>query len=532
MGRLDDTTAEPEAERAAARSDAGRRPLVEILFHCDLRRIGACTPAEAFEPDAPLVVGRDAPFFTDAETWSLRGPLGDPCISRGHLLARWIRDAGCFEIRLHESARLPVAIVRRPPEPAAEALFQGEPLPADRWVPVPTGTFVAVGNRLLLSLDERPHPSVPRSRMGMVGDSTAMWTLRDRVERVARFSEHVLLSGETGSGKERVAQSIHELSGREGSFVAVNMSQLDPELANTELFGHVRGAFTDARRDRAGAFERARGGTLFLDEIGDAAPAVQQRLLRVLEERRFTRLGDERVQAVESRIVAATHRDLRGEIQAGRFRLDLFERLNPLRIDVPPLRARLEDVPRLFRHFLDEQTRAHPELEWLWQRRLRASAPSVPIEFVLGLLRHSWPGNVRELRNLATATALLNLEAGMFAAPPLHLAHPAVAHADREASTGSAPPTPTPRRPRGAVARETVMAALEAAGYRQSEASRRLGVSRSTLVAWMKRYGIRRAKDLRAEEIEAVQAKHPGDPAAAAKALGVSLRAFRLLSSR
>ncbi len=347
------TTVDPLAPDS--REDAGTElvPSIELLFHPSLARIGGATLPEAFAAaSGSLVLGRDAPAFVDPATGEQAPPcpLADPCVSRRHLVAVWQELERCFDVRLHENARLPVHVLGQVGKPCATGgIAAPESLQPGKPVRLAPGSLLAIGNRALLLLLERPRRSSGADRLDMIGESEAVWVLRERIQRVASFRENVLVVGETGSGKERVARALHRCSARRGGFVAVNVSQLDPELANAELFGHARGAFTDARRDRAGAFELAQGGTLFLDEIGDAAPAVQQRLLRVLEERCFTRVGDGRPIEMDVRVVAATNRDLSADVGSGRFRLDLFERLNPLRVEVPPLRARIEDVPRLLR---------------------------------------------------------------------------------------------------------------------------------------------------------------------------------------
>ena len=232
-----------------------------------------------------------------------------------------------------------------------------------------------------------------------IGVSAAMRRVFTLMERFAPADGTVLLEGETGTGKELLAQAIHDASGRaSGPFVVVNCGAIPVTLIESELFGHVRGAFTGATEARRGAFEAARGGTLFLDEIGELPLAVQPVLLRVLENRTVKRVGDDRRIPVDVRVVAATHRDLRQEVNRSRFRADLYYRLAVLRLRVPPLRERREDIPVLVRHFCEQMAGAGAEGE---------PPPTLPDELVTALAAQSWPGNVRELRSAVQRAILL-----------------------------------------------------------------------------------------------------------------------------
>jgi len=223
----------------------------------------------------------------------------------------------------------------------------------------------------------------------IVSKSAAMRSVRDLLPLVARSDSTVLIEGEPGTGKELVARAIHNLGPRSsGPFVAVNCGALPDTLVESELFGHVRGAFTDAKADKPGRFAIASGGTLLLDEIGDISPAVQVKLLRVLQEKEFVPLGGTRPVQADVRILAATNRDLSHEVVRGRFRQDLFFRLNVVRVALPPLRARWEDIPLLVDHFV---TRFNA----LQGRRISG----VSERAMAALLGYAWPGNVRELEN-------------------------------------------------------------------------------------------------------------------------------------
>lgn len=230
-----------------------------------------------------------------------------------------------------------------------------------------------------------------------VAESPAMRRLMDDVSRIATSDAAVLLLGENGTGKSVLARRIHRLSPRrKQAFVKVDIGGLAPTLFEAELFGHVKGAYTDARQDRAGRFETADGGTLFLDEIGNLPLEQQPKLLRVLEEGEFERLGASRTQRVDVRIIAATNADLDGEVEAGRFREDLLYRLSVFPLRLPPLRERRDDIVPLARHYLEAAA-----------RRYRREAPALDNVVERALLEHAWPGNVRELAHAMERAALL-----------------------------------------------------------------------------------------------------------------------------
>lgn len=224
---------------------------------------------------------------------------------------------------------------------------------------------------------------------GMIGSSDAMREVYRLTRQVAATSATVLLLGETGTGKELIARALHELSHRSsGPFIRVNCGALSESLLESELFGHVKGAFTNAYENRTGRFEAAHGGTIFLDEINSMSFTLQVKLLRVLQEQEFERVGDSKTIRVDCRIVAATNRDLTDEIEAGRFREDLYYRLNVVPVYLPPLRDRTDDIPPLVQHFVKRYAAIN-----------NRSTPRIPDEVLNVLKTYSWPGNVRELQN-------------------------------------------------------------------------------------------------------------------------------------
>lgn len=290
---------------------------------------------------------------------------------------------------------------------------------------------------------------------GLVGDSPPMQSLRDVLHRVAATPCTVLLQGESGTGKEVVARALHRLSDRaERAFVPINCAAIPSELIESELFGHVKGAFTGAAANRNGLFYYANGGTLFLDEISELPLAMQSRLLRVLEERRLRPVGSEREVPVDVRVIAASNRDLVEAVRAGMFREDLYFRLAVVDLPVPPLRERPQDIPALVAHFVAmlSQRLGVPRL-----------APSPEVMAALG--RYHWPGNVRELRNLVERSLILGAFSTDALAPP---PGPAARSADPELSLEE-------------VERRHILGALDACGGNKTEAARRLGVSRKTL---------------------------------------------------
>lgn len=233
----------------------------------------------------------------------------------------------------------------------------------------------------------------------LVGSSAQIEAIRRLIVQVAPAEASVLILGESGTGKEVVARGVHQLSPRaSGPFVPVNCGAIPGELLESELFGHEKGAFTGAISSRQGRFEMAAGGTLFLDEIGDMPLQMQVKLLRVLQERCFERVGSNKTQNCDVRVIAATHQNLEERVEAGDFRMDLFYRLNVFPIDIPPLRQRVEDVPALVRRFVD-----------LMEREQRGSV-TLGDEAMACLMRYPWPGNVRELSNLVERLAILHPE--------------------------------------------------------------------------------------------------------------------------
>jgi DNA-binding NtrC family response regulator len=317
----------------------------------------------------------------------------------------------------------------------------------------------------------------------LIGSGPAMRQVFETIRKVAETDLTVLIRGESGTGKELVAQALHQRSSRrERPFVAVNCAAISRELVESELFGHEKGAFTGADARRVGRFEAAHGGTIFLDEIGDMAPETQAKVLRVLQERRFERVGGARPVEVDVRVVAATHRDLEEEVRRGRFRDDLYYRLRVVEIELPALRERLEDVPALLDQFLAA----------LAERLGRPRKPFAP-EALARLARYGWPGNVRELRNVVEQAAVL-AAGDAVGEEDLRLPEPAPDAAPGAAGEASAGETRFAEAKRQAVEgfeRRFLLSALRANGGNVSRTAAAIGMVRQSLQQKIRELGLR-----------------------------------------
>ncbi len=297
---------------------------------------------------------------------------------------------------------------------------------------------------------------------GIVGVSRAMRDVVDTVRHVAPTVSTVLIEGETGTGKELVARALHRSSARDGAFVPVNCGSISPELFESELFGHLKGAFTGAHSTREGLFSYAQGGTLFLDEIGEMPLAMQSKLLRALEEKAIRPVGSDRYIPVEVRVVAATNHELSKDVAAGRFREDLFYRLNVMVIAIPPLRDRTEDIPALTDHLLSDLS-----------AELGIDSISLTHDEVVSLSRYRWPGNVRELRNVIERALLLGRFPEEYFGDGLVVemwGEPDVARSGTSLDWSLAE-----------MEKFHIQRVVEASNGNKSHAARRLGVSRKTL---------------------------------------------------
>jgi formate hydrogenlyase transcriptional activator len=314
-----------------------------------------------------------------------------------------------------------------------------------------------------------------RAELGaIVGDSPALKAALHLVSVVAPTDSSVLILGETGTGKELIARAIHDLSGRrDRPFIKLNCAAIPLGLLESELFGHEKGAFTGAIAQKLGRFELANNGTLFLDEVGDIPLELQAKLLRVLQEQEFERLGSNRTHKVDVRLIAATHRDLSSMVKQLTFREDLYYRIKVFPIPVPPLRQRTEDIPKLVRHFTD-----------LYAQRMNKSIEQIPTETMEAFVRYRWPGNVRELQNFIERAVILSPHTVLRA--PIAELEPFNSHPERDAPISGL----------AEVERDHIVRALEASKWvigGRNGAAERLGMKRTSLAYRMQKLGITRS---------------------------------------
>jgi transcriptional regulator with GAF, ATPase, and Fis domain len=315
----------------------------------------------------------------------------------------------------------------------------------------------------------RDRDSCPREFKEIVGCSPELERVLEQVRYVAPTDSTVLIEGETGTGKELIAHAIHNASSRRGRpFVKLNCAAIPLDLLESELFGHERGAFTGAIAQKIGRFELADKGTLFLDEVGDIPPALQPKLLRVLQEQQFERLGSNRTHQVDVRLVAATNRNLAEMVKQGEFRSDLYYRLDVFPILLPPLRARREDIPMLVAHFVE-----------IVSRRMKTQIDHIPRETMSALCSYDWPGNIRELQNRIERAVILSKDGVLPNALPM-----------TESQAINVWSFPTTLKE---VERTTILSALEERGWvvgGSDGAAAKLGLKRTTLIYKMARFGI------------------------------------------
>jgi DNA-binding NtrC family response regulator len=413
-----------------------------------------------------LLIGADATVaFVSDPAATLLGVSPSRITGRPWDTALPVSEAVVEALRahMHQGDTAPVFATIAPESPLARRLeIEVRPDPRDDSRHVLVLYDVTTEHDLREMLDQRDRFH------GMIGQSAPMQAVFQQLQAVAAVDATVLIQGETGTGKELAARAIHAESARaDGPFVAVNCGALNPDLAGSLLFGHRRGAFTGATDDREGFFEAADGGTLFLDEIGDVPLDVQRQLLRVLEERAVTRLGATEARPVDVRIVAATHRALDREVEAGRFRNDLLYRIRVARVTLPPLRERRSDLPLLVRTFVR-----------VANARMGTGVTTIGDDAMRQMVDYPWPGNVRELRN-AVASALIQATGATLHARdlPPELSGTSLSFLD---AAPDAPPD----------AAERIRAALQQTDGNRSAAADLLGISRSTLYRRLDEYGI------------------------------------------
>ena len=464
--------------------------MLTVLAHPDPERVGQ----RAWLAGAETPLSRATPDFGDG------GPLRDPFISRK-------------PVRITRSGALGVTISGK--ETRTGLRLDGVEVTGATTLAAARlagGVVLELAGRVALLLHRRRTADEVGPTLGLLGVSEGIERLRREVLQVADLDVPVLVRGESGVGKELVARALHGGSPRKGAaYAAVNMAAVPSTLAASELFGHVRGAFSGAAGDRDGYFAQADGGTLFLDEVGDTPMDVQAMLLRALATGEIRPVGGP-PRRVDVRVLAATDADLEASVTGGDFRAPLLHRLAGYRIDVPPLRTRREDIALLLYHFVAA------ELSTLGRA---LSGAFVPAALVTALTRYGWPGNVRELRNVARQLVIANRDAEVmeWSDTLSRLVGP------------EAPPDPERARYRkpDAVDEDELVAALKAHGFRLKPTAQALGVSRTALYGLIERSDrVRKATDLGRDEVRAALSRHGGDVQRAAERLKVSRQALAM----
>ncbi len=319
----------------------------------------------------------------------------------------------------------------------------------------------------------------------IIGESPSLKSVLSRIALVAPTVANVLILGESGTGKELIAREIHARSARrDRPLIKVNCATIPKELYESEFFGHVKGAFTGATSDRMGRFEAADGGTLFLDEVGEIPPELQGKLLRVLQDGEFERVGEGRTRKVDVRIIAATNKNLMAEVKNGRFREDLYYRLNVFPIEVMPLRERREDIPLLAAHFTE-----------VFSRRLNRPVPRLTAANLMDLKAHAWPGNVRELQNILERALILSPHGRLQLDLPMATGGAPLPDRDRTAAAADPAAPILTEADILTMQKQNMLAALVRSGwkiYGAGGAARVLGIKPTTLIERMRRYGVKR----------------------------------------
>jgi DNA-binding NtrC family response regulator len=315
----------------------------------------------------------------------------------------------------------------------------------------------------------------------IIGDSESIQKIFETVEKVADTDSTILILGESGTGKELIAKAIHYNSyRREGPFVPVNCAAIPSELLESELFGHEKGAFTNAIRTRIGRFELANGGTLFLDEIGDMSPNLQSKLLRVLQERQFDRVGGIKTIRTDIRVIAATHQNLKKGVEEGKFREDLYYRLNVIPIEVPPLRKRVSDIPLLVHHFIDQ-----------FNKSKKREIQDIDVEALKRLMLYPWPGNVRELENVIERVVILSSQ-DILTVDDLPEKFQSLGEANQGVSMGIPEEGISLDSAVSEFEKTLILQALNKTGWVKNKAAQLLNLNRTTLIEKIKRQNLRR----------------------------------------
>ncbi|CAM2068444.1 Sigma-54-dependent Fis family transcriptional regulator [Sulfidibacter corallicola] len=521
MGVFEDdfgTTAQPKKGMPGH----GQRPIpaLTLIAHPNLQRIGDRAFLIEAGDNGEEELSRVAPDFFPPGG-ALGHSLHDPYLSRTPLSVQG-DSKGNLWIRRGRNK--------------TEVIIGTEPLEAERLVSrasLENGVPITLADRIVLWL----HLAIPDCHAdrqacpdgihayGMVGANARMWDLYREIGRIGDLSTPVLLRGESGTGKEMVARAIHDCSRKQKPFLAVNLASIPPNLAASELFGAIKGSFTGADRNQLGFFRAAEGGTLFLDEIGETPPEIQVSLLRALETGEVMPLGSQRSFRFRARLIAATDADLEAMIERTSFRAPLFHRLAGYQITLPPLRQRLDDLGRLFLHFVREELaeigqihRLHPGDPY--------DEPWIPVELAVALLDCSWPGNLRQLRNVVRSLVIDSRES-----PQLIFSDKIRTmlknDRDRDASSEGKAPSYERKKP-NQIDADHLLEALRANQWNVKATARYLNIARGSLYKLMEAHPqIRAPEEIDAEEIEATLRQVRGVTARAADHLNLSAQALR-----
>lgn len=512
-------------------------PALVLLYHPDLRRVGERVFLTGLAAGIPAEICRHSPAFVTSDGLTTT-TLDHQGISRSPLI---LLPDGENGLHIEADVSRMNYTVNGQPGTGSEHIVAEQ---------IDRGVLIALGNLALLLLNRMEMHRKRQPAHGMIGTSDALERTREEITQVALLDVPVLIRGETGCGKERVARAIHAASSRRDKpFVAVNMAAIAPSAAASELFGHKRGAFTDAVATHDGFFGAADGGTLFLDEIGETPAAVQTLLLRAVDEGQVQPVGGHS-RKVDVRLLCATDADLEQAVMEGNFREALLHRIQVCSIDVPALRQRRDSIATLLLHFLREQLQVIGATDRL-NPTTRAVDAWLPLSVVAELVAYDWPGNIRQLRNIAMEMAIRGVHALAVTIPPsLHRARKLRkrpisgdfvserrASAEHRRRTGDDPehtgPQPKVIGPVGVrilpkdISDSDITKALELNAWNLTATARSLGMAKNTLSGRMRGIeGVRRAAELTLEEIQRAREQAGGDAAKTAALLQVSTRAL------
>ena len=494
-----------------------------VILHPNLSRVGDRARLPALRRGGePLSISPVSPRF-GVPGAALESPLGEPFVLGWRKTRLWWTAGGHVGIGVERAG--------------SAILVEGERVTGHRLVSpeeLSAGVVIQLAQNVILllhSMRDAPRPRTQAHSDGLLGESDAIVELRREIERICDLDIPVLLRGETGAGKEMCARAIHHAGPRRvAELVSVNMAAVQAPLAGSELFGHVRGAFTGATHDRMGLFERAHNGTLFLDEVGDTPPDVQVMLLRVLETGDVLPVGGRLPRHVDVRLVAATNADLEDLITSGQFRAPLHHRLAGYTIRVPALRERRDDIPRLFVHFLRQELATLGEADRIERPQL-GTQPLVPASLIRRLMSYHWPGNVRELGNIVRQVAIRGRGAPSLALEPgqVRLLAPRPPGPPKDPTTPKPQARRSERRLPANISEDEMIEALQTHGWRVGRTAEALGIAKSSLYYLMNRSArVRKACEVSAEELQAAVAATGGRLEEMAASLQVSARGIRL----